>query len=94
MNCFRENKNSILILVLLSFLLLNESVFSENREIFPETPLGMDDVPIPEKNVITRAKYELGKMLFLKNVYLLTILFHAPVAITLNTDLVITDSME
>ena len=64
MNCFRENKNSILILVLLSFLLLNKSVFSENREIFPETPLGMDDVPIPEKNVITRAKYELGKMLF------------------------------
>jgi len=64
LNCFRENKNSILILVLLSFLLLNESVFSENREIFPETPLGMDDVPIPEKNVITRAKYELGKMLF------------------------------
>ncbi len=56
-----------MILVLLSIFFLEDPVFSENKEIFPKTPLGMDDVPIPEKNVITKAKYELGKMLFFEN---------------------------
>ncbi|MED5580319.1 MAG: cytochrome c peroxidase [Nitrospinota bacterium] len=64
MNCFRENKYFFLLFILLSFCFLKEIVFSEGNEIIPETPLGLDDVPIPEKNIITRDKYELGKMLF------------------------------
>ena len=36
----------------------------ESGELPPEPPLGLDDVPVPENNPMTRPKVELGKRLF------------------------------
>ena len=36
----------------------------EQEELPPEPPLGLDDVPVPENNPMTRPKVELGRMLY------------------------------